>query len=79
MGEGKTRKITIKKGTSLSIKVVFIRYIGIQETPVAMTIIEGKVQEGLDPDLMRGRAVVIAEIERPAPHPGKSPVLRRET
>ncbi len=62
----------IVKGTSLSIKVVFIRSIGTQEIPVAMTIIHEESLEGLVPGLLiEKREVVIAEIEMIAHHLGK--------
>jgi hypothetical protein len=58
--------MTVGKGTSLLIKVVVIRSIGIQETPVAMTIIrEESTQDGRDPPpphhLLTEIEIVIAE------------------
>jgi len=67
-GPGKLTKMIVK-GTSLSIKVVFIRSIGNQKIPVAMTIINAEGPEGLVlGHLTERREVVIAEIEMSAPH-----------
>jgi hypothetical protein len=63
--EGKNPPKMTGKGTSLSIKVLVIRSIGNQETPVAMTISrEESAQEGRDPPphhLLTEREIVIAE------------------
>jgi hypothetical protein len=63
--EGRNPPKMTGKGTSLSIKVVVIRSIGNQETPVAMTISrEESAQEGQDPPpphLLTEREIVIAE------------------
>jgi hypothetical protein len=68
------------KGTSLSIKVVVIRSIGNQETPVAMTISrEEKAQGGLGrpPHLMSGTEIVIAETSERVSTTGLPPQGRR--
>jgi hypothetical protein len=62
--EGRNHLEMTGKGTSLSIKVVVIRSIGNQETPVAMTISRVKSAQGgrgPHPHLVSGREIVIAE------------------